>query len=308
MRFSFFGGTLVMLLIYAVSVASQNPYSTSLNEREAQLSVWADSMNLGSTLSVRKAARKKFETGLLSMLGQEGVLDYPFDSLMHKVSILTDTLYPLKIFTWQLRKRDHREYGGCILTRDSIIPLTSDPDFTLQANRGVRGPAHWLGALYYDIVPVDVGPKGSSYLLLGLQRPNAFEKQKLIEVLRIDPRHGIRFGAPVFTKGAFDEDPSDRYLLRYSSDAEATIHYDTAYKMIVFDHLIPIGKNPAGATKWVPDGSYSAYRVALGQLVYIPKVFHMELESPPMDPARKKQSAKLDIFGKPMKEHKKKIR
>ncbi len=300
--------TLVLQPHYTCTQKPPNIGKFDFRSKEQRLKLYADSMNLSYDLAVRKAAKAQFDTALISVLCLPGAFDYPFDSLSNVISILKDSLYPMRIFSWQLKKRDHIEYGGCIQLPDSLIVLHSKPDYTLGAVHGIRRPHNWLGALYYDIVPVDVGPRGSSYILLGSQRPNPFERQKLIEILRIDQKNGVRFGAPVFVKGAFDNNPTDRFLLRYSSDAQATIHYDTLYKMIIFDHLIPVGKNPAGETKWVPDGSYSAYVISFGQLSYISKVFHLESKEPPMSPERKNRKEKLDIFGKPMKEYKKKIK
>ncbi len=285
----------------SILLAQIHPKNTLLDQEHYLVSL-ADSMNRGSSYRTRLIYKRQLDTALIRVLRGQGTFDYPFDSLGEYVSILVDTLYPLRLFTWQLRMHDHIEYFGCLQMKDTVIKFTSDNEVNQEMNYELRTEKNWPAALYYTLIPVDVGQKGASYLILGLQRPDMYEKQKIIEVLRISPDKSIRFGAPVFDG---ESGVSDRHLyrfpLRYSSDGYVTMRYDTTFHAIIFDHLIPMGRNPAGGTKWVTDGSYSAYKLVLGHLLFVPKVFNYDLDKPPMTEEALHRRHDLDILGRPNK-------
>ena len=74
-------------------------------------------------------------------------------------------------------------------------------------------------------------------------------------------------GRPVFLEDQFliEGNMEDRLVLEYSADLAATVRYNEAMDMIVYDHLAPLHPIYSGNYQFYgPDGSYDGLKFTKG--------------------------------------------
>ncbi len=156
----------------------------------------------------------------------------------------------------------------------------------------------WYGALYYNLRQFDTR-QGRKYLLFGYDAFEFFEKRKLLDVLSFDKE-----GVPVFGAPVFEEDealPKSRVYVQYSADAIVKMNWDEQYKMVLFDHLIPLASPYGRGTTSVPDGSYDGYKFEKGRWKYVDKVFDDKQKDVPFPEPILDGRKEKDILGKKKK-------
>jgi hypothetical protein len=193
-----------------------------------------------------------------------GSYDYTWTKLDQIGKLVSDD-GRIKVFSWLYRAGpDDFLYSAYIQVRDK-----SDPElFKLQPAAADNIHAkdfeqqidHWDGKVYYDLVTREYKRK-TFYTLLGADFNNTRTSVKTIEVIT------IQRGKPVFRDDQFllGGTVEDRIVLEYSAELAATVRYNEALDMIVYDHLAPLHPLYHGNYQFYgPDGSYDGLRFTEG--------------------------------------------
>ncbi len=150
--------------------------------------------------------------------------------------------------------------SGFVLRRNGkgatdIFDLT---DYTQDIRTPERFKAtnnKWYGAIYYDMVEVNI-KRTTYYTLLGYKGTDGVVKTRVIEPLWFDGKK-CKFGAPIFHH---EKANYIRRIFQYSADATMMLRWDEKRKSIVFDHLSPHNPIYVGEYRFYgPDFSYDGY-------------------------------------------------
>jgi hypothetical protein len=280
-----------------------------LKSAEDTLAILAYAVVNDSIENQRFAACKVLIKQLVQTLKIENSFKYQFDRLK-SISILTPPDSSFRIFSWQLFVNDSTyRYYGAIQMNQSALKLYPLIDRSADMERPPvyeqLTPERWFGSLYYNMRQFD-SKEGKKYLLFGFDVPDFFSRRKVIEVLSFDKDGDPVFGAPVFKREPAKIPAEQRLFFEYAADGSIKVNWDEQYKMILFDHLIPIPSPHARGITFVTDGSYDALVLEKGVWKFVTQVFHdMQDEAPRPEPILDTRKDK-DISGKPKKVPKKK--
>lgn len=271
-----------------------------LHRAEDTLAVFAFAITNDTSAEMRFLACKSLITGLVRALKTENSFRYPF-SRLNSVSILTPPDSSFRVFTWQLFVNDstYRHYGTIQMNQPDLklFPLI-DRRFELadMPTHETLPPNRWYGAVYYNLLPFETR-QGRMYLLFGFDGHTFLEKRKVMDVLSFNAAGEPVLGAPVFErKGQRGE---QRLILQYFAEAKVRLNWDDYYKMVIFDHLIPIASPHSGQTVYVPDGSYDGFRYDKGRWVFVEKVFRDAQEEAPRPYPVLDEKNRRDLLGRP---------
>lgn len=229
----------------------------------------------------RFALNAQFIKTLVNSLKVHTSFAYPFDSLK-KISILKSPDNSFRIFTWQVPVDDgtYRFFGTIqMATKDGslkLFPLIDDTDNIKDLNQ-VNSNKNWLGARYYEILPIVTSGRQPYYVLIGWKGNNAKTSKKVIDILSFDKEQPL-FGKPVFDglKGSIVK---NRIVFEYNRLNSMTLTMDKNVKMIVFDHLAPFSPDMVGNFEYyASDLSFDAYKIVNGRLKLVENV---ELKNEP---------------------------
>lgn len=210
-----------------------------------------ESMQKAFSDAERNAYHDSLRTVVQQAVNSAGCFDYPFEKVKY-MSILTSPDEQFRLFNWNVPFDNQTHAYGCfvlwkedekkgIYNWEELNDKVDDVDAV--KNRYLKSD-NWLGALYYEIIPVK-HRRSTYYMLLGWDGANGIINRKLIEVMEFT-RKGLRFGAPVFDMP--DARPK-RYIMEYAEEVSASLRYQKKEDRIVFDHLSPrsegLGGNPA---------------------------------------------------------------
>ncbi len=206
---------------------------------------------------------------------------YSFDSLK-RVSILQPSDLSFRIFSWFVPLSDgtFRYYGAIQLpTTDGSLRLFPLSDATAQTTdfNAITGPKQWIGARYYEIIPMIYNGRLPYFILLGWKGHSAKSTKKIIDVL------SFQDGNPVFGKAVFENRKEqalqNRVVFEYTRQHTMTLTYDRKVQMIVFDHLVPIDPEMTGRYEYYAgDSSFDAYKINYSKLSLVENV---PLKNPP---------------------------
>ena len=212
----------------------------------------------------REAASAKLKAALRPLLDQPDGLTIDLDELPLSRVEAPDGSF--RLITWNIPLADgsHR-YEGFLLARQrkltALYELRDQTASITNPELAELGPERWLGALYYQVVPVRKGGR-TWYTLLGWKGHSATETRKVIEVLSF--RSGKpRFGAPLFGRGRLKE---QRKLFAYAFHVSMMLRYEAEQQRIVLDHLAPMRADLQGKGALMgPDMSFDAFVWDKGQ-------------------------------------------
>ncbi|RZL38495.1 MAG: hypothetical protein EOO96_02815 [Pedobacter sp.] len=233
-----------------------------------------------------------FVKKLISALKINNSFNFGFDSLK-RISILKSPDNTFRIITWFLPNNDgtYRYYGTIQMGTQNgslkLLPLTDNPNYV--DGNALTSNKNWIGARYYEMIPVLVNGKQPYYILLGWKGNNQKTTKKVIEVLSFDK------GEPVFGKNIFETQKNaalkNRVLFEYNRQNTMTLRVDKNVNMIVFDHLAPYDPKMVGNFEYYgSDLSFDGYRLTWGKLALVEDI---ELKNDP--------SPNDDFYGKPVK-------
>jgi hypothetical protein len=209
--------------------------------------------------------QRLFRTSLL----KTEVFQHPF-STVNAMSILTAPNGLFRIFNWNVPLENGTYRYNCfIVTIDEkksmckVFELKQSDKIT-QPETSSLSDKNWLGALYFDIIPVK--SKGNDYyLLLGWDGNTSFSNKKLAETLYFQSGRP-KFGLPVFKN---DKKTYKRLQFEYKEDAVFSIGYYEDIKTLVFDHLGPLHPSMEGQySQYVPMQNFDGYVLTKGKWEY----------------------------------------
>lgn len=221
--------------------------------------------------------------------------DYPFARLkMMKAASLDGRI---RIFNWNLPYADGTfRYYGLVLIRDAktgqqhVVKLIDSERELEKVETKFLTPDKWMGALYFDIVPVKHKRKeqADTYVLLGWDGVDNITTRKVIDAVTLTGGDKIRFGAPIFetSKGT-----QKRIVMEYSHEVSASVKYYPKKRCIVMDHVSPKAPELRGIfAEYGPDGTYDLLEFEKGKWLLKENIdvgqFSVDDDRPYNDPAR----------------------
>jgi hypothetical protein len=217
------------------------------------------------TDSARTQANSIFTVLLMETLTLPGAFDISFDSVIN-VSVLQPEDKSFRLFTWTQPKIDlsHYSYFGFIQKYDKVkkelkvFPLEEMPVDTENVASKKLPADKWLGAIYYEILPVKKNGK-NYYTLLGWKGNDHHTTKKLIDVLYFNEGKPM-FGYPIF-KGA--KGYTSRVIFEFAAAAMMGLRWEESKKMIVFDRIVSSSETSAASSG--PSGVYDAFKFEKGR-------------------------------------------
>lgn len=214
-----------------------------------------------SILSHRLMADSIFTKALVQQLKTPYSFNYTFDSLQSIKHIKSpDGMF--KFFTWQIDLGDgtYRQRGAMqVPTNDGslkLFPFFDNSDFVQNSSIGVFDRKKWIGAIYYDIIPISTNT-GTIYTLLGFDENTNTISKKVIEVLQFVNKEPI-LGGDYFS---YPPDPTypiakvDRFILQYKKGSNAIIKYNLETKRIIISELASTENELNKIETLVPSGN-----------------------------------------------------
>ncbi len=253
-----------------------------LNSYEEQLRQKFRTLVTVMTNEKREEVNREITSLMVEALEVPGSFSYPFDSLLYMGKIMSpDSL--LRLYSWNIPLAgDGNLYSGILQFRDTlnkseriyILQHSPAPDEEFEFRE--FGVNDWYGALYYQIVPVELEGK-KAYTLIGLDHNDHYTNRKIIDLL-IPDNGGLTFGAPVFR---MSDSLKNRVVFNYSSRVVMHLRYHEDLEKIVCDHLSPHDPRYKGQYRYYgPDFSYDGFVFEDGEWVYLHDIDVMIREIP----------------------------
>jgi len=251
-----------------------NASGSSVVETEQKLSYLhkqlASSMDDARSDSICEAMRQVW----ISSFENAEVFDYPFSQLNFSTLISKD--HHIRLLNWNLPYRDGTYKYFCFL----LIWDDEQKNFTWhELQDALHEPEKpesrflttekWLGALYFEIIPMTRKGKSSTYTLLGWDGKDNLTTRKIVDALTINGDK-IRLGASLFE---YAGDSRKRVILEYSNEVSASVKYYPKKNCIVMDHLSP--KNPMMQgiyADYGPDGTYCLFELKKDKWIFMDEI------------------------------------
>jgi hypothetical protein len=266
-----------MLVIVIVCCAFKSDAQHTYNiGNTPQLNKYQDSLRVLSEESFaahgdfeRLEKNTAFIKKFITALKITGSFNYGFDSLK-RISILKTPDNSFRIITWFIPLNDgtYRYYGTVQMATSNgtlrLFPL-NDATNSLTNSNVLTSNKDWLGARYYEIIPMVINGKQPYYILLGWKGNTSKTTKKVIEVLSFDKNE------PVFGKNIFEveknQPPKNRVIFEYNKQNAMMLIWDRKVTMIVFDHLAPYEPKMKGNFEFYgSDLTFDAYKITWGKL------------------------------------------
>ena len=210
----------------------------------------------------------------ISSFANPEVFDYPFSKL--KFSTLTSKDHHIRLLNWNLPYRDGTYKYFCFLlvwddekknfTWHELQDSMHEPE---KLESRFLTTEKWLGALYFEIIPMTRKGKSTTYTLLGWDGKDNLTTRKIVDALTINGDK-IRLGANLFE---YAGDSRKRVILEYSNEVSASVKYYPKKNCIVMDHLSP--KNPMMQgiyADYGPDGTYCLFELRKDKWVFMDEI------------------------------------
>lgn len=297
--------TLYSLLLWALLPVAGLAQS-SLSVWEDSIRIYAERMQMSDTVAHRLEAFEKVRTLLEQALSLPGSASYQFEKTP-QISILTSDDAPFRIFTWQVMEHpDLFHHHGIIQLKkeEGVYPLTKRWPLPPDADSRVFTSQEWPGAVYYNLYPVKTRTH-RYWLLFGFDQYGAQNNRKILDVLSFNEAGEPVFGAPVLIYPATQVRPMQekhRLILEYASNARVRLNHDAHWDLILFDHL-EVFADPAfpGRLRYIPDGTYSGFKLKRGLWYFEEKVFDKVMDEAPVEFPVLEGRRDKDIFGRERK-------
>lgn len=270
---------LIVLICCALHSNAQHTFTgdnlSKLQKLQDTLSTLSEEAHTSPEDEVRIAKNAAFVKKLVGALKITGSVNFKFDSLK-RVSILPSADRSFRIITWFLPLTDgtYRYYGTIqMATSNGSLKLFPLQDGTEKISNplSVNSSSTWLGARYYEIIPMIINGKAPYYILLGWKGNNNKTSKKVIEVLSFEKNE------PVFGKAIFEMEKGkplqNRAIFEYNKQNSMTLLWDKTSNQIVFDHLVPIDPNKVGDYEfYASDSSFDAFKMSYSKFSLVENV------------------------------------
>ena len=248
-------------VLVSVTLKGQN-----INNQIDSLNATALLIHTDTTLQGRLTADSLFTRQLILFLKQKNSFLIDF-SKMNAIKVVVAPDQSFKIFTWHLELADgtYRQRGAIQINVPNqslqLIPLFDQSDFTLTPERGLQDAKHWCGAVYYDIIPLQMnGIK--LYTLLGYDEYAKGITRKIIEVMHFENGQPI-FGGDYFSypkDPTYPLPPCDRWVMQYKKGSNASITWIAAQNSIEVSELTSTSNDWKDPSTWVPTGLFMNFQ------------------------------------------------
>jgi hypothetical protein len=251
-------------------------HSLGINAEEAELKLsllygqLAQSEDDARSDSICEAMRQTW----ISSFDQPEVFDYPFTQLKFCTLISKD--HHIRLLNWNLPYRDGTYKYFCFLlvwddsqknfTWHELLDTMHEPE---KPESRFLTTEKWLGALYFEIIPMTRKGKSSTYTLLGWDGKDNLTTRKIVDAITISGDK-IRLGANLFE---YAGDSRKRIILEYSNEVSASVKYFPKKNCIVMDHLSP--KNPMMQgiyADYGPDGTYCLFELKKDKWIFMDEI------------------------------------
>lgn len=291
---------ILVVIIVCCAFTKTNAQQTISTENRLKLAAYQDTLSLISeetftAVDDSSLAEKntQFVKKFIAALKTPGSFNYDFDSLK-RISILKSPDNAFRIITWftPTHEGSYRYYGTIQMPTTNgslkLIPLTDGTKIITDQN-AITTQKNWLGARYYELLPVIVNGKQPYYLLLGWKGNDQKTTKKVIDVLSFEKDEAI-FGKNIF-ETAKNSALKNRVVFEYAKLNTMTLTVDKKVNMIVFDHLVPYDPKMVGKFEfYASDSTFDGYKITYGKLSIIENV---ELKN--------EASATDEFYGRPVK-------
>lgn len=253
----------ILLLLPAFSFAKEVEVDTFLVRKEDELAILLKKLRESKSAGEIEMNNVNFTEELKEVLKYPGVFDYPFEKL-NTMSTIKSPDGEFRLFNWNVEDKNQKHSHFCYMVRkgrggkNQIIKFKEDK-FTLGPRPdGMLTPNRWYGALYYKIVPVNIGRK-TYYTMFAYNGATRSSNKKILDVFWFKGKT-LRIGYPLFQDERDKETLHNRVFIEYSEKASISVRYEANINKIVFDHLMPETPNLKGMYEYyIPDMSYDAY-------------------------------------------------
>jgi len=221
--------------------------------------------------SVRNYYSSQLRDEFIYILDVEGSFDYEFKGINEYMSNLVSPDKKVRIFNWNVSYSDYSNtYFAFVQTYDkkskqnTWYELTDFTNNLDKLENKYLKPEKWLGAIYYEIIPIKKGKK-TIYTLLGWKGIDKNTQQKTIDAFSINSGK-LRLGAPIFKT---DKGTKKRIIIKYSREVKVSLKWRDKEERIVFDHVIPRDPAMKGAYAFYgPDLSFDAFNLVKGKWIF----------------------------------------
>jgi hypothetical protein len=263
-------GLMVMLGMWAIGAGA---FGQDLVALEDSLLKYYTKLSMATVDADRDSASAKMKTFFIESFNNPETFDYSFSKLRFCTIKSSDNL--VRLFNWNQPNQDGTFKYHCFVFRKIMTRKkeTSYEWFELtQAKREADkietkylNADKWIGALYYDIIPI--GKKNiDTYVLLGWEGKDDVTTRKMIDAIEFTGNK-VRLGANIFKT---EKGTQKRMIYEYSNDISMSIKYYPKKNCIVMDHLSP--KNPMMIGVYAdygPDGTYCLFKLEKDKWEYI---------------------------------------
>ena len=244
------------ILLIALFFGSAS-WAQSVQFYEEKIAAFHGNLAAAKADDARAAACDSMQVYFRKLMDLPEAMSYPFEAF--KFCKIKSSDNRVRIFNWNLPYEDGSHlYFGFVLVKEK----KDKPHWWVELKDAVKDQDkienrllpqdRWLGALYYEIIPMSK-KNCDTYTLLGWDGKDKLSTRKIIDVLHLQ-NNKVRFGENVFKAG---ENVRKRMVLEYSEDVSASVKYYENDKCILFDHLSPKSPMMAGVySEYGPDGTY----------------------------------------------------
>lgn len=240
--------------------------------------------------SVSQHASDQMRRLFIESFDENGAFEYPFSKLQFSTIASSDG--KVRLFNWNQPFRDGQHKYYCFVlrkeekdARPEWFELFDYPKEADKVENKYLNADKWIGALYYQIIPLSEKKNNDTYIVLGWDGKDDLTTRKMMDAIVFTGKK-IRLGAPIFP-GAMGN--QKRMIFEYSNEVSMSVKYYDRKKCIVVDHLAPKSSFMTGVfADYGPDGSYDLYQLEKGKFVLYENIdvrdFSAEDDKPYYDP------------------------
>ena len=259
---------IIVLFFFTELLFAQQPDSTFIDSLNKLRGIIYSATNDSIKLQYNEA----YFQSLYGKLSEKGSYKYSFEQLTD-IGIKESSDKAFTLYNWNVVLANGTNKYFAIMhlnskskknSKEELVVLQDATEADNSTCYKVLDHRKWIGALYYEIIPVKRRRK-VYYVLLGWDGNNRITNKKIIETLTIQG-NSIRFGVDVFKNST--ERMKKRVVFEYAEDVVMSLKYHADQRAIVFDHLSPSSPNLEGVYEYYgPDFTYNSYQYEKGKWV-----------------------------------------
>jgi hypothetical protein len=285
--------TMKRLVCVLLILLALDGFANSIQETESKLAYLHNQLAASTDDARSDSICEAMRQAWISSFDNPEVFDYPFSQLKYCTLISKD--HHIRLLNWNLPYRDGTYKYFCFLliwddvkknfTWHELQDSMHEPE---KIESRFLTTDKWLGALYFEIIPMTRKGKSTTYTLLGWDGKDNVTTRKIVDALTINGDK-IRLGANLFE---YAGETRKRLVLEYSNEVSASVKYYPKKNCIVMDHLSPKSAMMQGIyADYGPDGTYCLFELRKDKWVFMDEIdisqFADDDSKPYRDPRKK---------------------